>query len=499
MTRDSRPISRVLLFALAAALLVRLATLGMYPLMDTTESRYAEIARKMVELNDWITPWFDYGTPFWGKPPLSFWLTAASFKLLGFNEFAARVPHWLAGALVVWLVWNLSARRDRREAWYALTLLIGSMLFFVADGAVMTDMALTLGTTLAMRGFWLGLHGTDEERARERWLLFVGAGIGLLAKGPIALVLIALPVAAWAVTTRNVATVWRGLPWLRGSLVVLAIALPWYALAELRTPGFLEYFLVGEHWQRFVDPGWKGDLYGSAHDHPRGTIWMFAFVDLLPWSVLLPVAALVWRRYRDTRGPVPGDRNWRIYLLSWGLAPAVFFTAAGNILWPYVLPGVPALALWAGAWLARQRHRESVERLLICGVTFPLVVTTAFLVALPISRLGELKSAKALIADYDSHRKRNEALIFLGNRPFSGEFYSHGRAEEVSSAAQLASRLEQAPAFVAIKAAEIGGLPARLKGMLKPVSKRGNLVLFLAERRNSAPLQFADGRADGLD
>jgi 4-amino-4-deoxy-L-arabinose transferase-like glycosyltransferase len=492
-------ISRVLLFALGATVLVRLATLGMYPLMDTTESRYAEIARKMVELNDWITPWFDYGVPFWGKPPLPFWLSAASFKVFGVNEFAARAPHWMGGALVVWLVWNLSARRDRREAWYAATLLIGSMLFFVAAGAVMTDMALALGTTLAMRGFWLGLHGADDERGREGWLLFVGAAIGLLAKGPIAIVLIALPIATWSVMTRNVVTVWRGLPWLRGSLVALAIALPWYALAEWRTPGFLDYFLVGEHWQRFVTPGWKGDLYGSAHNYPRGTIWMFAFVDLLPWSVLLPVAALVWRRTRVTRESVIDDRDRRSYLLLWGLAPAVFFTAAGNILWPYVLPGVPALALWAGAWLARQPHCRSVERLLICGMTFPLLVTSALLVALPMSGLGEFKSAKALIADYDSHRTRNEALIFLGNRPFSGEFYSRGQAEEVSNAAQLASRLERAPAFVAIKAAEIGGVPERLMGMLKLVSRRGNLVLFLAERPGSDPRRFVDGRTDGLD
>lgn len=491
--------SRALLLVLVAAVLVRALTLGVYPLMDTTEARYAEIARKMVELGDWVTPWFDYGAPFWGKPPLSFWLTAASLKLFGINEFAARLPHLLGGMLVAWLVWDLSARRSRQEALYASALLIGSMLFYVAAGAVMTDMTLVLGTTLAMRGFWLGLHGTDAERPRERWLLFVGIGVGLLAKGPIALVLTALPVAGWTVTTRNVATVWRGLPWLRGSLVALVIALPWYVLAEGRTPGFLDYFLFGEHWQRFVTPGWKGDLYGSAHDYPRGTIWMFAFVDLLPWTVLLPIAALVWRKTGGVPGATPDVRNWRTYLLLWGLAPAIFFTASGNVLWPYVLPGIPALALWASGWLAQQPHRDSVERLLIGGVVFTLSVSLALLVSLPMSGLGEIKSTKALVADYESRRTRRESLVFLGKRPISGAFYSRGTAEEAVDVARLARRLQRAPAFVVIKAAEIASVPKGLMEMLKPVTARGGYLLFAAERQKSNLIQSAGELTKGAD
>jgi 4-amino-4-deoxy-L-arabinose transferase-like glycosyltransferase len=498
--KESRAVaSRTLLLLLVAAVIGRVLTLGVYPLMDTTEARYAEIARKMVELNDWVTPWFDYGVPFWAKPPLSFWLTSASFKLFGINEIAARLPHWLAGMGVAWLVWDLSIRRSHREALYASALLFGSVLFFVAAGAVMTDMTLVLSTTLAMRGFWLGLHGNDAERKRERWLLFVAAGLGLLAKGPIALVLIALPIAGWAVMTRNIATVWRVLPWFRGGLVALAIALPWYALAEWRTPGFLDYFLVGEHWQRFVTPGWKGDLYGSAHNYPHGTIWLFVFVDLLPWTILLPIAALVWRKTSGMTEAMPAERNWRTYLLLWGLAPAVFFTAAGNVLWPYVLPGIPALALWASGWLARLPQRAGVERLLIGGVAFTLILSLTFLVALPLSGVGEVKSTKELVADYDFHRKGREALIFLGKRPLSGAFYSRGRAEEALDTEQLARRLAEAPSFVAIKAAEVGSFPKGLLALLKPVSEHGGYFLFFNEHPESLRLHSAGARIHGLD
>lgn len=70
---------------------IRVLTLGLYAVADRTEARYAEIGRKMAETGDWITPQIDYGVPFWGKPPLSTWLTAASFKVFSVNEFAARL------------------------------------------------------------------------------------------------------------------------------------------------------------------------------------------------------------------------------------------------------------------------------------------------------------------------------------------------------------------------------------------------------------------------
>ncbi|WP_369011382.1 ArnT family glycosyltransferase, partial [Oligella urethralis] len=84
------------LFLLALILVAVLPVMALMPFSDTTEPRYAEIARLMLERNDWITPWFDPQTPFWGKPPLSFWLQALSMKFFGVSEFAARLPSYLS-------------------------------------------------------------------------------------------------------------------------------------------------------------------------------------------------------------------------------------------------------------------------------------------------------------------------------------------------------------------------------------------------------------------
>ena len=120
-----RSATRWLALAIGVAAGLRLLTLGLYPVSDTTESRYAEIARKMVELGDWVTPWYDYGVPFWGKPPLSTWLTAGSMQLFGVSEWAARLPHFLCAVAVGWLIWDWLRPHGLRLAQLALALLSG--------------------------------------------------------------------------------------------------------------------------------------------------------------------------------------------------------------------------------------------------------------------------------------------------------------------------------------------------------------------------------------
>lgn len=489
---------RKLLWFIAATAVVRLLLLAFSPLMDTTEARYGEISRIMVELNDWVTPWFTYDVPFWGKPPLAFWMSALSFKLFGINEFAARFPHWLAGMIVLWIIWGMRPRSGPVGATYAIALLLGSVMFFLASGMVMMDMALVIGTTLAMRGFWNGLHGDVHRRASERWLLFIGLGIALLAKGPVGVVLTGLPCGIWALVSGNLRTIWRDLPWVRGVLLTAAIALPWYVIAEIRSPGFLNYFIVGEHFHRFVTPGWKGDLYGTAHNYPYGTIWLFMLADVLPWTILFPILAWQTRGARAEKNAtnlVAGDAHataasWRNYLLLWAFMPAVFFTMAGNIIWPYVLPGLPALALLVGGWLTSRANQKLVQTNLALGLTITMVLAVGFNVSMPFTGRSKDLAAKTLVEDYQSRQPQGQPLIYLGHRPFSAAFYSRGQAQVEKTADALAKRLETTPAFVAIRTSDLAYLPKPFVAGLEPLGVHGYFTLF--QRKNAettAPAQ----------
>ena len=475
--------ARTLLPLLLLLLVLRLVLAGTLPLMDTTEARYAEIARKMAEIGDWITPWHEPGVPFWAKPPLSFWLTAWSFKLFGVSEFSARLPHLLCSLAVAALTGDLARRvlgatAGRR----ALALLGGSLMFVVASGAVMTDEVLLLCITAALHAFWCALHAPGRAATYGRWGFFVALGLGLLAKGPLAPVLVLIQVLPWAALSGRLRDAVARLPWLRGLALMLLLAAPWYLAAEARTPGFLQYFIVGEHWHRFVTPGWGGDRYGRAHQMAVGTIWLFAGLACLPWPLLLP-----WARRRGTgsRSGPPAARGWTAFVVLWSLAPLLFFTPARNIIAPYVLPALPGLALWGATWLQRQPPARA-DALLAGGLGLMALVLAAACL-LPTARWTDAHSARQLIrADQQARRAdpmdatAAAPLVFVGERPFSASFYSGGRAREMASLDALAA-VAAAPTRVALPADEVQALPAHGLRVVRDLGRHGRWALLLVQ------------------
>ena len=467
MSRRGRLWSAILI----VVVLLRVFTLSAYPLHDTTEARYAEVGRLMLASGDWITPQIEAGLAFWGKPPLSFWLTALSFKAFGLNEFAARLPALLLVLAVAFLTHRFARKILSVEAALgASAILLTSAIGFIASGAVMTDAPLLLGTTLSMVAFW---KAAIERERKWRHLFFVGIAIGLLAKGPIALVLTAIPVALWLLFERKVSWSLRCMPWIPGFFVMLAVAAPWYVMAELKTPGFLEYFLIGEHWLRFVESGWTGDLYGTAHAEPRGAIWLFGIKAALPWSLVALVALVaigrswLWQAKLTLRILTP----LQTYLLLWTVTPLLVFTFAGNILPAYVLPGIPAFAVLLSDWLTRQNMK-----LMHIAWLIPLVVVVGLLLASMDAISG--KSQKNLIAHHASITTHG-SITYYPSRPFSAEFYSRGTALEIRSESSLEEFLAKPGSeFIAIHRAALTSLSGGVTSCLRLEAEFKRHLLF---------------------
>ncbi len=422
--------TRHLWWLLLCILGLRLATLGLYPLMDTSEARYAEMARKMLELDDWVTPMFDYGVPFWGKPPLAFWSQALGMQWLGINEFAVRLPAWLFHLASCLLLIRFARQEyDERTGLLAAILFSSSSLGLLAAGVVLTDPALSFAIVLASYGFWRGtVHG---ERT---WALagFFGLGLGLLAKGPLVLVLVGAQAGLWTLFNRQWRSVWQ-LPWLTGLGLMLLVAVPWYVLAEWRTPGFLDYFLVGEHWKRYVISDWAGDLYGSAHERPYASIWLELLMALLPWSLLLP---LLYKVYRQ-----PGRMDRRLsFVTLWALVTPLFFTFSGNILWTYVLPALPAWCLLLALALSSPRHRGARRTsLLVLGLALLLPLGLLFTVTND-SALQRPQNQQAMTLAWNSLQASQPApLYYWGRRSYSAQFYTAGQARRIENLEQLPS------------------------------------------------------------
>ena len=424
-----RPSIKPFWLLLGAALGLRLISMWLLPFADTTEPRYAEIARLMASSGDWITPWFEPGVPFWGKPPLAFWSQALAFRLGGINEFAARLPSLLVTAATLALIFKLARQLfDTRTARWAALIYATSLLPYVMSGAVLTDPFLVLGTTLSLTSFALA-----AQRPASRWGygFFIGLAIGLLAKGPLALVLVFGPMLPWALWHRQGWQYLLALPWRMGVPLCSALCLPWYIVAELKTPGFLRYFLLGENLLRFIDPGWVGDRYGNGHQQPHGMIWLHWLAATFPWGIV--ALAALWRPLfasdQRQRLLAPLRDCWRCYLLSWSLFTLLFFTLAGNILWTYALPALPAFAILLAEHL--QRHCAARRRRwLLTASVVPLAIVALTLAVLV--KPQSLRSEKALVEYAEQHAGSQSRLLYLESRPFSARFYSCGRAELVT-------------------------------------------------------------------
>jgi 4-amino-4-deoxy-L-arabinose transferase-like glycosyltransferase len=331
--------------ALAALLaLVWFATLSGRPLFNPDEGRYAEIPREMLSGGDWVIPHLN-GLAYIEKPPLQYWATAVSYRLLGPSPFAARLYSALAALGTVCLVWLAARRLWGPEAGRRAVAVICGMLMFVVLGQLLTlDMSLTFYMTLSLAAFLLA-----QQAARPRpWMLlaWAAAGCGVLTKGLVAAAIPAAVLILYSAYSRDF-TPWRRLYLRWGLPLFLCITVPWHWLAARRLADFLEFFFVHEHLARYLSPV-------ADRQEPW---WFFAGVFLagsVPWTLpALRVLGGGWRR----RAP-PAEFDAGLFLWIWVVFIGVFFSLSDSKLMPYILPLMPALALLIAALPAQRLGRD---------------------------------------------------------------------------------------------------------------------------------------------
>ncbi len=326
---------QLLLISLAACLLL---TGLAYPLIDHDETRYAEIPREMVVSGDWIVPQLNF-EPYFDKPPLFYWLTAASYSLFGVSEWAARlVPAGSGIAMLIATMWFGTRNFGRRTGLLAATALLFSVGFLGASRILVIDGLFAMLTTLSLFAAYEAIRGPN---LRLGWWLAacVACGLAFLAKGPIAVVLLVPPVFVFAWLTEDVSRPrWRH--WLALGLVVAAIAMPWFAAVSARHPRFIVEFLYTHHIARFA---------GAFHEQPFWYFLPILLVGCHPWSFLLvPLTGFVVSPSAAARR----RRNRPLALMLLSAAWCItFFSLSRCKLPPYVLPAGPPLALFVGHYL----------------------------------------------------------------------------------------------------------------------------------------------------
>jgi len=490
------------ILAIALALALLLPGLGGAPFDDPGEGQHAEIAREIGISGDWLTLRLN-GVRYLDKPPLLYWLVAASFRRFGADEWAARLVPVLGAAAAAAGTAVLGARLlGGFGGAAAAAALLSSALFLVFGRYVRPE---TLFVAAIQWGFTGLLVGLDEsaERWRRVWLIVGCAGLGLasLAKDPLGLIgPLSVTAVALGLTGRFRLSSLR-LP-LGGIALLLGLGVGWYAIAAALYPDFLWYTVVDNHLLNAL----------RARNFPDEDVPLSAleFVTVsglgaFPWTIAatIEIGSLIRRRaWRD-----PAEMPW-VALALWATGLVAFFTVVPFRLPHYALPAYPAIAL-----LAARRWMMGGRRALVGAHAIAFAVLAALAVIVGASDGRAFMDA--IFSATDVYTRKEAVIGQASPLPAWSAFAPLiARAAMVfgAGAAALAVALVAGArrfAFVAVLLTMLGTMPLTTSGAALVASERavaglaarlgremapGDLLVHEGPIENSGALEFYSGR-----
>lgn len=351
------------------------------PPVDRDEARFAQATRQMLETGDFVDIRFQDEVRY-KKPVGIYWLQAGAVSVgeaVGIPRATQRIALYripsLIGAIgaVLLTYWAALAFVTRRGAILAALMMCSSILLGVEARLAKTDAMLLLTSVAAMgamaRVYLSWQRGEDVER--EPWLLagifWTALAAGILIKGPLILMLVALPLIALWITDRSAAWFMRlrpqaGIPWM------LLLVLPWFVMIVLRSG---DSFFAGSLGQ---------DLFGKvvsgqeSHGAPPGLYFVLFWVTFWPGAVLAGFAvSAVWKARRE-----PGAQ----FLLAWLIPSWIVFELVMTKLPHYVLPLYPAIAILIVGVLERRMlsRNEWLVRGAMWWFVWPAIMAVAAVV-----------------------------------------------------------------------------------------------------------------------
>ncbi|MGZ5786693.1 MAG: glycosyltransferase family 39 protein [Ramlibacter sp.] len=500
--------------SLAVLLLAALwlaVTLWMRPLALPDEGRYAGVAWEMLRSGNWLVPTLD-GLPYFHKPPLFYWITAAAMSLFGTTEWAARVAPFLGGLAACAALHGFAARwAGNAIARAALFVLATLPLFFVGAQYANLDMLVAgcIAVTIVAAAHAV-LEATRSRQSRRAIALaWAFAALGLLAKGLIGIVLPGMVVVAWLLVLRRPRLLFS-LLWWPAIVLFIAIAAPWFVAMQLQFPQFADYFFIVQHFKRFAEAG-----FNNAQP-----FWFYPAILVvltLPWIFWLPAAA---RRgyWADARlGPL------RQLMWLWLGLITLFFSLPQSKLVGYILPVAAPLAfLIADGVALRTADSRRLQRLWQASVALAMAVCVAAVVA---GSLRQPKSSRALAHEIASRAAPADRVLFLDKYYFDVPIYARlqspvlvaedWQSPEVDRHDNWVKELRDAQRFASPDASRVLVMPAQVPSIIcgegrtwvmghpsmasrypslaqaEQISRSGEVVLWRMPARTSAALSAA--------
>lgn len=346
--------------------------LGEVPPYHTDENFYILSAKNMLQSGDYLTPMYHEEKRF-AKPILFYWLVAASYKAFGINLVSARLWSVVFGTLSAGLVFLLGRRLLTSQAALLGAFILPSIyLHFQISRWATTDMTLNF---FILCSFYFFIRGFQQEPNRRRnfYLFYFAMALGFLTKGPPAILLPCLTIAAFLFVRGD----WKMFAEMRlpaGVLILLIVDVPWFAaMYFMHGDEFLNHLLGSELSDRIF------------HQTPFSFYYLGVFVRYyLPWSLFLICSfAVMTTDFKSRMLKFFDKENYAILFFSlWILVPIIVFSAFRIEHSRYMLPASPAVALILGHYFTRLANSERGFKRPLFKIPFYLTLLVFFLLTL---------------------------------------------------------------------------------------------------------------------
>lgn len=418
-------------------LVIFFASLFTPPLLDDADATHANAARHMALTGELVTLHVN-GIRYLEKAPLPYWLDALSFRIFGFNTFAAHLPEAIGVLLLAFLGFHWASRAfGDRCAFYTGLGILTSVGVFLFTRIYIPEVLLTLFLCICLYCFLRALgparerdvistEGTFRRSGKTSvffsstpyaYIMWASLALAVLTKGLVALVFFGGTALAYLAVSGNYHHI-RSLRPISGAILFLAIAAPWHILAGLRNTGgmnghgFFWFYFVNEHFLRFLGKRFPKD-YNKL---PGYLFWSLHIVWLFPWSLFIPTAAvLALKKWRTRSTPLRlalkslTFPQQSILLLSlYSALVLIFFSISTNQEY-YTFPAYLSLLLLIAAALTRAEDIFAIDTSSRRWITFAHLAFMVIGFAVALALASGLWSSRHLpfvpdIGDLLAHR-----------------------------------------------------------------------------------------------
>ena len=482
---------------------------------DPVESNYALTAKEMLQAGNYLSPQI-YGNYWYDKPIFFYWEVIAAFKLFGINEWAARFFPAVFGIIGLLMTYWFTQKLFNRLTALVATVILGTSLeYWLISKTVITDMTLFVFFNAALIFFYLGYY---FKKRNYYYGAYVFAGLAVLTKGPIGLLLPGLIVVLFLVSQRDYKELLH-MKWLGGIALFVLTAGPWY------------YYMYSVHGMDFIDTflGVHNVLRATVSEHPRDNVWYYYLgmfiIGFFPWVFTLPylfkrrfmaqrqmlktaadsgvntadesrdngfnsvvmnigsmsASGAVLHAKHTTTANSEGTPTWRqtlrammhfdqttIFLLIWAITIAVFYQLMATKYTTYTFPYLLPIAILAARVMVN--HLKLVKYTVIANIILYSVLTCA--VAIPYCAAYSSREVGQVV---EQTVKPGDMVVSVGRYQTSAGFYSN----------QLIYRVEKAAVIPGLEPSAMNWNTKNVMPFIaeETIATRDNVVAIVDNRR----------------